>query len=290
MAIVDERLETWDQVRAGAEFTGILVGNGASLAVWERFAYVSLYDVARNDNEHHRLTAPDVALFDTLDTRNFEYVLAGLATARRVNEALAIEAPAIPERYASIQQALVEAVRSTHVPWARVPGTVLEAIREELLNYRFVYSTNYDLLIYWAIMYENRGGFKDFFWGSYFDPANTELWGKATTALYLHGGLHLYRTLRGRTLKRAATEHLNLLDLFGTEPEPGATPLFISEGSAEDKLESIHRSDYLAFAYTQLAHHEGPLCVFGHSLGEVDQHIIHQCHPTSRRSGRRFFN
>ena len=81
------------------------------------------------------------------------------------------------------------------------------------------------------------------FWGPYFDPANTELWGKATAALYLHGGLHLYRTPRGRTLKRAATEHLNLLDLFGTEPEPGATPLFISEGSAQDKLESIHRSD-----------------------------------------------
>jgi hypothetical protein len=238
------------------------------------FAYHSLYDVARIDNEHHQLTAADIALFESLETRNFEFVLAGMATARRVNMALGIATAPIPERYASIQQALVEAVRSTHVPWARVPRPTFEAIRGELLNYRFVYSTNYDLLIYWAIMHENGGGFKDFFWAPYFDPANTELWGKTTAVLYLHGGLHLYHTLRGRTLKQVAAEGLNLLDLFGTEPEPGATPLFISEGSAEDKLESIHRSDYLAFSYTQLAHHEGPLCVFGHSLGEADQHRL----------------
>ena len=41
--------------------------------------------------------------------------------------------------------------------------------------------------------------------------------------------------------------------------------------------------NYLAFAYTQLAHHEGPLCIFGHSLSEVDQHIINSI----RRAGVR---
>lgn len=280
---IDEHLDPWDEVRAGREFSGILVGNGASRAVWNRFEYGSLYEVARDHNIIHRLTPPDVALFDALNTRNFEYVLAALATARRVNEALAIPAPVIHDRYASIQQALVEAVRTTHVPWANVPADVLEAIRSALLDYRFVYSTNYDLLIYWAVMYEGGDGFKDFFWAPNFDPGNTELWGKATGVFYLHGALHLYRTLRGRTLKRAAGIGLNLLDLFGTEPEPGATPLFISEGAAEDKAESIHRSDYLTFAYTQLAHHDGPLCIFGHSLGDVDQHIV----DAIRRAGIR---
>lgn len=270
---LDEHLETWADVQAAREFSGILVGNGASRAVWERFEYSSLYRVARDQNATHRLASSDISLFDALNTRNFEYVLAALATARRVNEALSVSSPIISERYTSIQQALVEAIRTTHVPWGKVSRSALEAIRSALLDYRFVYSTNYDLLIDWALMIEDGEGFKDFFWAPYFDPGNTDLWGKTTAVVYLHGGLHLYRTLRGRTLKRAAEPSQNLLELFGTEPEPGATPLFISEGAPEDKAESIYRSDYLSFAYTQLAHHDGPLCVFGHSLGDVDRHI-----------------
>lgn len=167
-------------------------------------------------------------------------------------------------------------MHATHVPWANVLGATLQAIRDELLHYKFVYSTNYDLLIYWAVMHENQGGFKDFFWAPpYFDLADVEVWGKPTVVLYLHGGLHLYRTVSGRTLKRHADEGVNLLDLFGT-PIAGedATPLFVSEGSAADKLASIHRSDYLAFAYKKLVDHDGPLCVFGHSLGDTDNHIV----------------
>jgi hypothetical protein len=278
MAIVpglDADLPSWQDVRSAIEFTGVLVGNGASRAVWGGFEYDSLYNIARNENQAHRLSDHDAALFEALgNTRNFEHVLAGLATTRHVTGALGLDIPVIPERYTSIQSALAEAVRRTHVPWASVPGATLQTLRTELLTYKFVYSTNYDLLVYWAVMHENQGGFKDFFWGQYFDLADTELWGKATAVLYLHGGLHLYRTVNGRTRKRHAEYGANLLDLFGTPMDEEATPLFISEGSAADKLASIHRSDYLAFAYTELARHKGPICVFGHSLSDMDDHIV----------------
>ena len=272
-----EDLPTWEEVRSKTEFTGLLVGNGASRAVWTGFNYESLFDKAQNVNETHRLSDADVALFDALRTRNFEHVLAGLATARHVMTALDIPMPALGERYTSIQKALAEAVKSTHVPWKSVPPTCLEAIRSELLNYQSVYSTNYDLIIYWAIMHEGKGGFKDFFWAKCFDLANTQLSGKSTVVLYLHGGLHLYRTASGGTIKRHAGPRSNLLDLFGTplpDEDKDATPLFISEGSSDDKLASIQRSDYLSFAYTKLAHHDGPLCLFGHSLSDMDKHIV----------------
>ena len=275
---ITEDLATWEEVRRGNEFTGLLVGNGASRAVWAGFGYDSLFEVAQNVNTTCRLTSADVALFDALETQNFEHVLAGLATARHVTNALGIAMPALVQRYTSIQKALAEAVKSTHVPWLSVPGTCLEAIRSELLNYDFVYSTNYDLIIYWAIMRENNGeGFKDFFWGEYFDLANTQLSGESTVVLYLHGGLHLYRTVSGRTIKRHAESGLNLLDLFGTrfpDEDEEATPLFISEGSSSGKLASIQRSDYLTFAYTKLVHHDGPICLFGHSLSDRDKHIV----------------
>jgi hypothetical protein len=85
MAVVDDHLETWNEVRARTEFTGILVGNGSSLAVWDGFAYDSLYNVALAVNPDHRLATEDVALFNSLGSRNFEHVLAAIATARRVN-------------------------------------------------------------------------------------------------------------------------------------------------------------------------------------------------------------
>jgi len=203
-------------------------------------------------------------------------VLAALAIARRVTTALNLHIDALVERYASIRTSLVEAVHGTHVPWPAVPGATLQAIRGELLNYDFVYSTNYDLLIYWAVMHENQDDFKDLFWAPpYFDLANAEVWGEPTMVFYIHGGLHLYRGANGRTLKRHAEEGQNLLALFGM-PIAGedATPLFVSEGSAAEKLSSISRSDYLTFAYTALVQHDGPLCVFGHSLGETDNHIV----------------
>ena len=52
-------------------------------------------------------------------------------------------------------------------------------------------------------------------------------------------------------------------------------PLFISESTTQDKLKTIRSSDYLSFCYEQLLSHNGALCIFGHSLGEQDSHIVH---------------
>src|SRR5947199_237504 len=59
-----ENLATWEAVRTVTGFTGLLVGNGASCAVWAGFAYESLFDVALNVNDTCRLAAADVALFE----------------------------------------------------------------------------------------------------------------------------------------------------------------------------------------------------------------------------------
>jgi hypothetical protein len=48
----------------------------------------------------------------------------------------------------------------------------------------------------------------------------------------------------------------------------------VSEGTADDKMRSISRSDYLSFAYSSFARHEGNLVVFGHGFGEQDEHLV----------------
>lgn len=270
---LDEQLVSWNELTSAKEYTGLLLGNGASLSVWDGFSYPSLYEVAQNENPINRFATADINLFDSLGTKNFEQVLSALAITRQVKSVLGENFDLISERYTSIQNALVEAVKSKHIPWSNVPGETLNALCKCFLEYQHIYSTNYDLLVYWAIM-KDKDKFKDFLWGDRFNLADTELWGKATVIAYLHGGLHLYRTLLGETIKRQSNGFQTLLDLFGLPMEEEATPLFIAEGTSKDKLRSIYHSDYLTFAYTLLAHHQGPLCIFGHSLGDSDQHII----------------
>lgn len=221
----------------------------------------------------NRLADEDLDLFARLGkTRNFEAVLGALLTTMSVAEALDLQPQKrIDERYASIQAALVAAVRRVHVPWLSVPASTLLAIREALLQYKFVFSTNYDLLVYWAIMAGGPDAFRDYFWNTTFDASDTETWGEATKILYLHGALHLYYSADGRTYKERAEGNVNLLDLFGRRPE--TVPLCITEGTARQKLSAIARSDYLTFAYQQLGHTRGALVLFGQALGKSDTHI-----------------
>ncbi len=64
----------------------------------------------------------------------------------------------------------------------------------------------------------------------------------------------------------------------------GFNPLLVSEGSADGKLATIYRSDYLTFAYASLSQHEGPLCIFGHSLSDSDRHIVDAIRASKSRT------
>lgn len=268
---LDDNLEDWTDLRNREDWSGLIIGNGFSQNLWQRFGYASLFETASH-GDGAQLSAADINLFDRLETRNFEVVLSALATSKTVSAAL--EQPLAPfsEREDSIRESLIRAVHSVHVPWLSVPDPHLDHIAAELSRYASIYCTNYDLMLYWSFM-RDPSAFRDYFWSEQFDITNTEVWDKKTKVHFLHGGLHLYRRPNGQTLKRSAAAGQNLLDLFGT-PYNDAMPLFISEGTAQEKLASIYRSDYLSFVFACLAQDAGPLVIFGHSLGESDKHLV----------------
>lgn len=274
---IDATLPPWSDIEAQQEWSGLLVGNGASRAVWDRFDYGSLYSKAMSADVQHPLGPADQAIFQALGTENFEATMAGLDLSRKVCAALGIQYQPIDQRYTAIQRALIEAVHAVHISWGVIPNAPLEQIRNALLPYDYVYSTNYDLLVYWAMMAQPKAsGFTDYFWGPdcAFDLANTEVWQKATKVLYLHGGIHLYRLSNGVTVKKIAANTGALLDTFGQAYKGVDVPLFVAEGQADDKQRSIRRSEYLSFAFSQFSDHRGPLVVFGHALGNPDQHLV----------------
>jgi hypothetical protein len=253
--------------------SALLIGNGASVAVWDGFAYGSLYDKAV---EAQLLSVSAQRLFAGED-RDFEAVLRDLYTAERLAKTLGQPTLAYVSNYSQVRDALAKVVAANHVPWNTVTDTnCLKAISDALVRYGTVVSTNYDLLVYWATQDSNQDRFRNAFWSGdnlhYFDPLDTDIRGDATGVYWLHGGLHLQRTWSGMTRKRS-NQGLSLLSTFGTDPD--GTPLIVSEGSPAQKLSRIEESAYLLHSYRVLASHRPALTVFGSALNPAsDGHIL----------------
>jgi len=278
---VKSELHDWKDIRekiypSGRKQWSLLIGNGASRAIWKNFQYPSLFEIACDPRRPGRLTERDQKLFHQLETANFEAVLSALMTSRVVNEILEEPTNVQREYYARIRDSLIQAVKEVHIPYKLVNEAVRKGVDEAISEYQNVYSTNYDLLPCWASM-TNPERFKDYFWGADngFDLENCEVRGEYATVMhYLHGGLHLCYTPSGRIYKKVGSlECGGLIDQFNMDD--WSMPLFISEGEWKSKKSSILRNDYLAFCYQKFIQNQAHLVVFGHSLSdEFDKHII----------------
>jgi Domain of unknown function (DUF4917) len=275
---VNADLQSWSEISAHFKNGAILLGNGSSCAIWEKFGYSSLFEQAKSKEKiANPLSLEDIKVFDSLDTKNFELILSSLSQTAEISKIFRKDSTVFDEHYEHIKTALGEAVRSVHIPWHEITNSdVLPKIRQELRNYKWIFSTNYDLLVYWAIMSENNGaGFKDYFWGfggsgarDSFDKFDTDVKDIHTRVLYLHGALHLKRDpVTAQTSKIANSDGGTILEVL-------EVPLFITEGSSKDKMRAIRESDYLGFAYDQLMLQKESLVIFGHSLDAKDDHLI----------------
>ena len=268
----DGTLCDWRDIADAEAWQGLLLGNGLSINVWEPFGYRSLMEAATA-----QLTDADRALFD--GTTNFERVLADVNTAVRVAEAAGVDTGPLYERYQSIQRALGHAVREVHLARAGVPAKTLATIRAVMASSEWVFTTSYDLLLYWAMGYGGRyKPFKDHFrYGGRceFHPRRHDVYVGEVPVYYLHGALHLVVGGTGTTWKRVGSLQ-TILDQFG-QPVDGdsqARPLLVTEGSARDKLRAIEANEYLTRALDQLRDMDLPLVIFGSNLGHQDDHLV----------------
>ncbi len=275
---IDGNLATWDEVADGHEgWSGLLLGNGLSRNVSGDFAYPSLFEKAPRDGTPGSLTAEDERLFETLDTQNFERVLAELAAAIRMAETLGEEPGPYLARYQSIQYALGRAVQLVHVGYYDIPPDALKAVGRVLQEQSYVFTTSYDLIVYWAMGAVGYEHLCDCFWnGDCFDPANAEPPAHLTPVYFLHGALHLVVMGTGQTRKLKNTDLVNLLQQFGRslDGDEQARPLLVTEGSAQHKLLAIEGNDYLSDALDRLRRFKGSIVVFGSDLGEQDRHLV----------------
>ncbi|MFC7297957.1 DUF4917 family protein [Herminiimonas aquatilis] len=272
---VDQNLSKWDELLLiNARWENLLLGNGFSTNVWHKFSYDSLYALAQKEEIGEKLTVQSIALFDHLLSSNFEDVLRVLHHAILVDEQLdSPQRDRINELYKNTKNALSASVNFSHLP----PGQAnMQEISSQLAPFSKIFTTNYDLIIYWAIMSHNTDHFRDLFWGqeNSFNIGNAGVMARKSAIYYLHGAIHLVELEDGTTRKLTVNGDATLADLFDLK-HPEKFPLFVSEGSSEWKLSKIRRNDYLRHAYERLCDARGNLVVLGHSLHKnYDQHII----------------
>jgi hypothetical protein len=147
----------------------LLFGNGLGRTYWEAFGYNSLLDVFGDQPVGRYLCTKE--LFSKLKTSNFEEVLRAIYHSYQVSIDNLVATKTL---YIDVQKALIGAVNSVHPKHSQIPN---EKIAECFCEYRSVFTTNYDLLPYWAILSGYSHVLVDFFWGKqFFDSRNVDLY------------------------------------------------------------------------------------------------------------------
>ncbi|HEX9402087.1 MAG TPA: DUF4917 family protein [Anaeromyxobacter sp.] len=265
----------------------ILLGNGFSIACDSVFKYGRLYDAAVGAG----LSPRAQKVFEYLGTSNFEGVMRLLDDAHWVAETYGLlTGPSqMLEDVEIVKATLVDAVANSHLEHTgKVPDAKKAAALKFLSPYHNVFTTNYDLLAYWVNMHRREGPlWGDGFRGDDDDPETpyvvfSERLGNDRGLYFLHGALHLYTTggeLRKHTWSRTGTPLTHLIKAGLANKE---YPMFVAEGSPEKKIEQIQRNGYLWYALHKFSKIEGPLVVFGLSLGDSDGHIAHAVADNSK--------
>ena len=164
-----------------------------------------------------------------------------------------------------------------------------------------IFTTNYDLLLYWVLMRNKILNSKDGFgrdrenfheefvseeeieyselrWGKYKDEQNI---------YYIHGALPLFDTGVDIIKEEYDTQHY-LLENINERMNRGEYPIFVTAGNGQEKLTHIMHNQYLSFCYETLSNIEGSLVSFGFNFGKYDEHIIQAINSAAKNGKKQF--
>lgn len=274
------KILAWESIKDDYDGT-ILLGNGASTAVDDGFAYGSLKQHA---TDHGLLTDDVKNIFDFFHTDDFELILRIVWQATNVNKSLKLEDDRTELAYVHIRDCLIASVRNIHSQYDDISAQI-PIIYAFLKHFKTVIPLNYDLIVYWVMMYglkiEDGHIFKDCFinsqfnddWQRFRDPVGKQK--SCSLVFYPHGSLILARD-KIENERKISSNGLNLLEEILSKWEKGSyVPIFVSEGTTEQKIKSIQSSYYLNTVYREvLTSLPADIVIYGWGMGEHDMHII----------------
>lgn len=273
----------------------LLLGNGFSMAYNpKRFSFTSLLDNAV-ERELITKTSPIYKVFTQFDTKDFEEVVKLLETSTKVLKTYGVLSKAdekkILDDSKSLKKYLVDVITNNH------PDKITEISDDEFFNsssfiknFEKVYTLNYDLLLYWSCIklqsfiqeeqiQDSILDISDGFYDPHEQTTNYVVFGNdgaSQNIYFLHGGLHIFDkkseiikntfSRTDKSLKEQTLENLNK-DIY---------PIFVSEGTSEQKKAKIIHNAYLNHCYKSLSSigtKNSSLVIFGTLLKRNDTHI-----------------
>ncbi|WP_245892460.1 DUF4917 family protein [Helicobacter valdiviensis] len=265
------------------------MGNGFSMAYnKERFSFASLLQSAidkgiiKENSKIHQI-------FKNNNTSDFEEVVKILENTSKIIQIYTQDeklCKQLLEDSKKLKQFLVDIITNNH------PEKITEISDDKFFltidfikEYKNIYSLNYDLLLYWTTeklrekiknkqIQDSTKVFIDGFCnGKNGNEVVFDNNSHGNTCFYLHGALHIFDSgdeiikktysRTGKPLKRQTEEELN----------NNRYPVFVSEGTSEQKKTKIIHNAYLNHCYKSLCAIDGDLVVFGTTLKSNDEHI-----------------
>ncbi|MFA5183556.1 MAG: DUF4917 family protein, partial [Syntrophales bacterium] len=261
-----------------------MLGNGFSIACRpDIFVYGKLFERA----DFSKLSQFARNVFDALETTDFEKVIKSLRSAEKILSVYRSDfkktRKAMLRDAKGLREVLVKTIASSH---PEHPGDITDgeyaSCRCFLQNFNTIYTLNYDLLLYWTLMHTNeseRPSFDDGFRKPDYDhEADYVTWEPGQShyqdVWYLHGALHIFDT--GTEIQKYTwiNTGVRLIEQTRDALNRDYFPLFVAEGTSDEKLERIRHSDYLAKGYRSFQNIGGALFIFGHSLASSDEHYL----------------
>jgi Domain of unknown function (DUF4917) len=270
--------------------TSLLMGNGFSMAYDKSiFSYNALYDFLAT-KENPQL----IKLFAAIKTKNFELIMQQLDTTLKLLDAFDSDASLI-ERVANTSEqlklGLIEAIKDLHPEHVfKIPEHKSIACANFLNAFLEgdgqIFTTNYDLLLYWVLMSQSVESHVDGFGRELQNPQEAEqgqtkdwsdlIWGPhqiEQNVHYLHGAMHIFDT-GSEIEKEQYAEGTYLLEKIHARLNRAEYPVFVTAGNGDEKLSQIRHNRYLSHCYDQLSCIDGSLIAFGFNFGQYDDHII----------------
>jgi hypothetical protein len=226
----------------GCKKRHLLLGNGFSIALRpDIFSYQSLYENADFSKAPHAKQ-----IFDLLGTSDFETVIRALVNAAKLLKAYQGVTPglfdSLNQDAAELKNVLVTAVGKHHPdrPFD-IEKKQYAACRNFLSSFDHIYTLNYDILLYWALMQDEvdeldlrpDDGFRHPEDG---EDAPYVVWLEAhsPTVHFLHGALHLFDDGDQIIKYTWSKTDVPLIEQIRVSLDRSRYPLFVSEGKSRE--------------------------------------------------------
>ena len=284
---LEAKLMTFDEVMKVCKNPYLLLGNGFSIAYNpERFSFTTLLESAVK-NKIITKEGEVYKVFQELATADFESVMRSLESATKIvgvyGGSKSMQAK-IQKDSENLKEYLVKIITNNHPAKSTdLTNDEKDACLTFIASFKAIYTLNYDLLIYWATMHSQShasddgfGNTEDSLYEGYVVYKNSSAY--KMNMHYLHGALHYFDADDEIIKKTYVNTDVPLVTQTKESLDEGKYPIFISEGTSEQKMTKILHSAYLNHCYKSLKNIGGKnkpdIVVFGASLKESDKHIL----------------